>query len=276
MHRLLSCIAKCQKEDRSQHERACKKRAAELRDEILFKQPESSHMGDCPICFLPLSISPRKSNTMACCSKIICRGCDIANLIRELVGCLEWKCPFSFCRQPTPDSDEEARMKRIEANDPVATLDMGLERQNEGDYESAHRYYTKSAALGDAQSHYQLSCLYREGKGVDKDEKKEIRHLEQAAIGGDPNARHNLGCVEANNGKTERAIQHIIIAANMGHDGSLETAEKFYARGMISKDVFDKALRTHHAAVDATKSPQREEAEVLMKKFEAAKAAGQI
>lgn len=96
------------------------------------------------------------------------------------------------------------------------------------------------------------------------------------AIGEDPNARHNLGCVEGNNGRTERAIHHIIIAANMGHDGSLETVEKFYARGMISKDVFDKALRTHHAAVDATKSPQSEEAEVLMKKFEAAKAAGQI
>jgi len=110
----------------------------------------------------------------------------------------------------------------------------------------------------------------------DKNEKKEVYHLEKAAIGGDPNARHNLGCVEGNNGRTERAIQHIIIAANMGHDGSLETVEKFYARGMISKDVFDIALRTHQAAVDATKSPQSEEAEVLMKKFEAAKAAGQI
>jgi len=46
------------------------------------------------------------------------------------------------------------------------------------------------------------------------------------AIGEDPNARHNLGCVEGNNGRTERAIQHIIIAANMGHDGSLETVQE--------------------------------------------------
>eukprot|EP00984_Skeletonema_dohrnii_P005111 scaffold1799_cov134-Skeletonema_dohrnii-CCMP3373.AAC.1 len=37
------CSVKCQKEHRPQHKRACKKRAAELRDELLFRQPESSH-----------------------------------------------------------------------------------------------------------------------------------------------------------------------------------------------------------------------------------------
>jgi len=45
------CSVKCLTDHRSQHKRECKKRAAELRDEILFKQPESSHKGDCPICF---------------------------------------------------------------------------------------------------------------------------------------------------------------------------------------------------------------------------------
>ena len=33
-----------------------RKRAAVLRDELLFKQPESSHLGDCPICCLPLPL----------------------------------------------------------------------------------------------------------------------------------------------------------------------------------------------------------------------------
>eukprot|EP00985_Skeletonema_marinoi_P003294 scaffold1373_cov134-Skeletonema_marinoi.AAC.4 len=44
------CGVQCQKDHRPQHKRACKKRVAELRDEILFKQPESRHWGDCPIC----------------------------------------------------------------------------------------------------------------------------------------------------------------------------------------------------------------------------------
>ena len=33
------CGIQCQKDHRSKHKRECKKRAAELRDEILFRQP---------------------------------------------------------------------------------------------------------------------------------------------------------------------------------------------------------------------------------------------
>ena len=65
------CGDKCQEEHRSQHEEECKKRAAELRDEILFNQPESSHLGDCPICFVPLSLDPKYSSVMTCCSNLI-------------------------------------------------------------------------------------------------------------------------------------------------------------------------------------------------------------
>ena len=42
------CSDECQIEHKSEHQDACKKRAgeaAELRDELLFKQPESTHHG---------------------------------------------------------------------------------------------------------------------------------------------------------------------------------------------------------------------------------------
>ena len=79
------CSVKCQKAHRPKHKKECKKRAAELRDELLFKQPESSHYGDCPICCLPLpvDVSNLDSNLMTCCSKIICNGCNFANQKRE-------------------------------------------------------------------------------------------------------------------------------------------------------------------------------------------------
>ena len=83
------CSDKCQLEHLPEHEQTCKKRAAELRDDILFKQPESSHFGDCPICCLPLSIYTSKSTPMECCSKVICGGCAYADTIRELVGSRE-------------------------------------------------------------------------------------------------------------------------------------------------------------------------------------------
>eukprot|EP00986_Skeletonema_menzelii_P005248 scaffold1873_cov183-Skeletonema_menzelii.AAC.1 len=103
-HLVKYCSVKCQRDHRPQHKRECKKRAAELRDELLFKQPESSCFGDCPICCLPLPIDPKKTILNTCCSKRICGGCDYANQMRELEGKLQQKCPF--CRKALPDTDE--------------------------------------------------------------------------------------------------------------------------------------------------------------------------
>jgi hypothetical protein len=88
------CSDGCQSEHRPQHEQECKKRVAELRHELLFKQPESSHLGDCPICFLPLPLDEEKNFIQACCSKFICNGCGYANQLREAKESLEPKCPF--------------------------------------------------------------------------------------------------------------------------------------------------------------------------------------
>ena len=46
------CNRECQITHRPQHKKECRKRASELHDEKLFKQPPSKD--DCPICFLKL------------------------------------------------------------------------------------------------------------------------------------------------------------------------------------------------------------------------------
>eukprot|EP00984_Skeletonema_dohrnii_P010385 scaffold4045_cov105-Skeletonema_dohrnii-CCMP3373.AAC.9 len=258
------CSVKCQKEHRPQHKKECKKRAAELRDELLFKQPESTHLGDCPICCLPLPIDHTKSNMMPCCSKAICNGCDRANQMREFEGrSLQERCPF--CRTATPKSQEEAdriQMKRVEVNDPEGMRLMGFQRQEKEDYAGAFEYWTKAAALGNADAHFNLSLMYHEGKGVEKDKKKMWHHLEEAAIAGHTFARHNLGFLENKDGRYERAMKHWIIAAKLGFDASLETLKDAFGKGYVSKEDFAAALRAHQAAVDATKSPQREAAEL--------------
>ena len=53
------CSDTCQEDHRPNHEAICKEREAELRDELLFRQPESSCFGDCPICCLPLPLDPK-------------------------------------------------------------------------------------------------------------------------------------------------------------------------------------------------------------------------
>ena len=253
------CSVKCQRDHRPQHKKECKKRAAELQDEILFQQPNGSHHGDCPICFLPMPLENHRSVKLACCFKEVCIGCTYANELRELEGRLEHKC--TFCRHPTPRTTEEcdrALMKRVNANDPAAIRHLGNRLYNKGDYGSAYQHWTKAALLGDIEAHNLLSNLYREGKVVEKDLKKEVYHSEKAAIGGHAPARHNLGCHEFQNGSTERAVKHFIICANLGYGQSVNALKELYARGAAGKEVYAAALRAYQAAVDATKSVQRE------------------
>lgn len=262
------CSVKCQKDHRPKHKKDCKKRSAELRDEILFKQPDSSDLGDCPICCLPLPLDTKHVTMMGCCGQMICNGCDIENQRRELRESLESTC--LFCRQSAPKNNEEIKInlkRRIEKNDPAGLRQMGTHCHKEGDCSSAFEYFSKAAALGDAGSHYILSFMYRDGQGVEMDKKKEIYHLEEAAIGGNAFARNNLGCIEKDNRRHERAMKHFIIAAKQGGDEALETLKGAYKKGLISKDDFAAALRGHQAAVDATKSPQRDSAEAFIQKW---------
>ena len=256
------CSDACKRDHKSQHEEACKKRSAELRDALLFKQPESTHLGDCPICSLPLPLDLEKSHINTCCSKIICNGCVLANVKRgEQSSSLS--CPF--CRKPAPKTEEERdkrTLKRVEANDPDALLQQGGLLHQKGDIKRAFGYWSKAAELGGADAHFRLAVLYREGLGVEKDEEKYIHHAEEAAIGRHPKARYELGCHEWNNNSNfERAVKFWIISASQGEDLSIKALMIKFREGFVEKDDLAASLRAHKAAVDETKSPQREAAE---------------
>ncbi len=262
------CSVECQKNHRPQHKRACKKRAAEIRDDRLFKQPDESNLGECPICCLPMPIDGSKSlvhgksSMNSCCCKRICLGCEYADDTRMEEQGLEPRCPY--CREPLPKTDEEIDqnlIKRVKANDPVALFLMGNKCQVEGDIEGAVNYFMEAAKLGDIEAHYNLAAVYHDGRGVERDIKNEIHHLEEAAIGGHPSARYNLANHEGRDGRFDRATKHFIIAAKLGHDEALAAVKDHFLRGFVSKEDYEAALRGHQAAVDATNSKQREEAE---------------
>lgn len=198
---------------------------------------------------------------MSCCSKFVCEGCCYAYQKREIEERLDPKCPF--CRHPVPKYQAESDrnlMKRAKTNDPVAQGRMGSKCYREGDYKGAFECWTKAVELGSVQAHYQLSIMYQLGEGVKRDKKKEVHHLEQAAIGGHAAARFNLGCTEYKKSNIERAVRHFVIAAKLGDDKSLEAIELFYQNGMIRFGDLAATRRAHQASVDATKTPQREEA----------------
>ncbi len=198
--------------------------------------------------------------------KSICDGCDYANQKREYEAGLEPRC--AFCREPFPKSkeeDEKKRTERVKKNDPGAMREEGTRCCRRGDYETALEHFMKASTLGDTEAHFKLSLMYNEGLGVEKDEKKEIYHTEKAAIRGHPKARHKLGTYEQKHGRYDRARKHFIIAANLGYHDSLERLRQLFAKGNASKEDYANALRSYQAAVDATKSPERDEVEKAVK-----------
>ena len=60
-------------------------------------------------------------------------------------------------------------------------------------------------------------------------------------------------------------MKHYIIAANLGLGEALEEVKQGFTDGHVSKDEYEAALRGHQAAVDATKSTQRDAAEEYYK-----------
>ena len=64
-------------------------------------------------------------------------------------------------------------------------------------------------------------------------------------------------------------MQHFIIAANLGDYDAVAAVKKYFVHGLASKEDYEAALRGHQAAVDATKSEQREEAEEFYERYRA-------
>lgn len=146
---------------------------------------------------------------------------------------------------------------------------MGLPKSNE----KALELLGRAADLGLDTAHHSLGILHLLGKnGVGKDGQKGMHHLRLAAIGGLTESRYALGVI-AHPNDTELALKHYIIAAEAGHDKSLEAVKELYARGCVTKEVFAKALRAHKSSTDEVKSDQRDRAAILRKSHSAGRGA---
>ena len=254
------CNRDCQIAHRPQHKKACKKRAAELHDEKLFKQPPPNE--ECPICMLLLPSLDTGSKYRGCCGKMICSGCIHAVKIRDGGAGL---CPF--CRAPTPTPKEmiEQMKKRMEADDAKAMHNLGCcyYHGSDGlrqDHAKALELYHRAGELGYAGSYHNIGCAYYEGNGVERNEKKANHYYELAAMGGDTDARHNLGMSEGRAGNMNRALKHLMIAAGCGDNDSLDTVRIMFMDEEIRKDDYAKALQVYQSYLSEIRSPQRDEA----------------
>jgi len=262
------CSRDCQIAHRPQHKKECKKRAKELHDEKLFKQPPPKE--DCPICMIRLPILESGRMFMACCGKMICIGCIHAPVYDDQGNeVVEKAC--AFCRSPVStsitDDQELIRQfeKRTELNDSYAIYSMGC-KYAEGmlglpqDYGKALEQWHQAAGLGNSEAYYNIGIAYDNGDGVERDETKAAYYYELAAIRGDPYARANLGVKSLQKGNMDRALKHFMIAARDGGHDSLKNIKLFYSHGCTTKDDYAKALRSYQAYLDEIKSEQRDNA----------------
>ena len=260
------CSRECQAAHRPQHKKECKKRAAEIYDEKLFKDVEHE---DCPICFLPNPVDVNDTVFHACCGNSICKGCIyamVASAIREGAG--DILC--AYCRAPAKglDSDEEQVKKTKNLIDNgngdacyqlagyYALGSYGMPQ----DYQKANELNLKAGELGCAQGYFSLGISYRDGRGVEVDTKKAKHFYELAAMNGHIIARHNLGVLENEAGNTQRALRHWILAAKAGDEEALDAAKQGFQFGFMSKDEYASTLRAHQKIRDEMRSDMREKA----------------
>ena len=258
------CNRECQIAHRPLHKRACKKRAAEIHDEELFKEHPPPE--DCPICFLPLPVDVGEMIFKSCCGKLICDGCILA-MNKEAYGRGKLRL-CAFCREPAPSSaeDEVKGIKNlIEVNNANAFYNLaGYYARGDGgmpqDWAKANELLLKAGELGCAEAYFNLGVLHDTGRGVEMDKKKAIHYFEFAAMNGNVKARRNLGCVEFDAGNYHRAIKHFILAAKAGYKKSLDDVKEEYERGMVTKDEYAKTLRAYQKIQDEMKSDDRDRA----------------
>ena len=259
------CNRECQIAHRPQHKKDCKKKAKELHDEQLFKQPPPEE--DCPICFQQLPSIENGYRYMVCCGKVICGGCIRAPLYDNHGNEVDnEKC--AFCRILFPASDEELverTMKRVESNDGQAVFNQGCwysygEHGFPQDYGKALELWHRAVKQGFTNAYNRIGDAYDEGRGVEKDLKKAKHYYELAAIGGDSYSRHNLGREEALAGNFDRALKHWMIALCSGSSKSLKDIQTMYSNGDATKDDYTKALQSYQAYLGEIKSDQRDKA----------------
>ena len=278
------CNAECQKNHWATHKKECKLRAAELRDEALFKDPPPKE--DCPICFVPMpaklisciSLPPATISSVpiydfekaneeladepmaqfyVCCGKYVCRGC-IHSFVQS--GNDE-KCPFCNSDQDNKTQEErvEENMKRVEANDPTSIWMLANSYQHglncfQRDQEKAIELFTKSAELGCSKAHEHLGVIYYEGGDL----KKAKFHHEAAAMAGYEVARYNIACCEFESGNMERALKHLRIAASAGHCKAMHQLRTFFEQGFVSRESIKSTLKAYNNSCAEMRSEARD------------------
>jgi TPR repeat protein len=135
------------------------------------------------------------------------------------------------------------------------------------DVDKAAKLFHSAAELGCTRAYNSLGTIYHKGEGVNKDEIKAKQYCEKAAMRGNSSSRINLSSMDANAGRFDRAIKHLLIAASQGDVIAVNYMKKAMVAGDATKEHYAQALRGYKQAVDEIKSEQRDKAALQFGKY---------
>jgi hypothetical protein len=270
------CGKDCQ--NAPEHKNACTKRAAELYDEALFREPATATEEDCPLCFEIMLPTLKSGQTFkVCCGKTICTGCRHA---RKLHSNGRLTCPFCRARMPSAKEFIKLLEKRVDINDDANAMFMlGFEYFNGNEHYSVKKDINKglkllycAAELGSPEACTLLGSIYHRPNSYNcddaiKDKEKAKKYYEKGAIGGCAFSRFNLGCMEASDGSSDRAVRHWLIAASCGVIYAVNKIKEAMVMGLAMDDYYSQALRGYEKYLEAVRTDKRDEAAAYSDKY---------
>ena len=229
---------------------------------------------ECPICLIPLPLHDDDIVFMHCCGKQICNGCTYKEVMNDLKknGSPEGKC--AFCRQPDSDKVEgKTNIKRLKKlmkkNNPEAFMQMAIHyKEGRDTIQSDTRsleMYIRAAELSHANAFVSIGEFYENGIIVEQNTSKALAFHEVGAKKGSVHAHKVLSIIHGRNGKYDKGIKHLTVAARSGAQDSMDYLMKVYKAKGISKEDLTQILRAYQTSSNETKSKDREKAARLMK-----------
>jgi TPR repeat protein len=118
----------------------------------------------------------------------------------------------------------------------------------------------ESADLGFPPAQYQLGKFHRHSEmGLEQNEEEGLKYYEKAAEGGDLDARHNLGCLEGQNGDVVAAMRHWRLAASGGYRMSMDGLITYFEDGSLHHGDLAEAIRAFYRSRAEMKSEGRDQ-----------------
>ena len=277
------CDKKCQNKHRKVHKHECKRIRKEL-DQRGGKLDVGTELDigpleklppreECPICMRALPLHAMLHTYAYCCGKTVCAGCDFQHQRKSRELAVPITC--EFCREPVPESDEEALAplrKRVELKDPEALFSIathyGLGKNGlPVDQAKCIELLRESADLGFLDAQYHLGQFHYNGTmGLEQNEEEALKYYKEAAEGGHVVARHNLAGIEFRSDNHLAALRHFRLSASAGFKPSVNSLIARFEVGMLRRGDLAETLQAFYRSRAEMKSEDRDKYIAYLKK----------